>query len=75
MQDMEGRVPHVAQISFFVDPQGREPARLLDDWPSLVDVAEAASRGGARVTVIQACGTSCTADPQRRRLLLRFPWR
>ena len=55
---MEGRVPHVAQISFFVDPQGREPTRLLDDWPSLVDVAEAASRGGARVTVIQACGTS-----------------
>lgn len=46
---------HVAQISFFLDPQGREPEQLLHDWPSLVDVAEAASAAGVRVTVIQAC--------------------
>ena len=46
---------HVAQISFYMDPERRTPARLLQDWPSLVDVAEAASRGGVDVTVIQAC--------------------
>jgi glycosyltransferase involved in cell wall biosynthesis len=48
-------VLHVAQISFFLDPQGREPGQLLHDWPSLVDVAEAASGAGVRVSVIQAC--------------------
>ena len=52
--------PHVAQISFFRDPEGRAPAQLLHDWPSLVDVAEAASRANVRVSVIQECGTSET---------------
>lgn len=52
---------HVAQVSFFLDPQGREPEQLLHDWPSLVDVAEAAAAAGVRVSVIQACA-------QRRRL-------
>jgi glycosyltransferase involved in cell wall biosynthesis len=46
---------HVAQVSFFLDPQGREPEQLLRDWPSLVDVAEAAAGAGVRVSVIQAC--------------------
>jgi glycosyltransferase involved in cell wall biosynthesis len=46
---------HVAQISFFTDPEGRAPEQLLRAWPSLVDVAEAASQGGVRVSVIQAC--------------------
>lgn len=46
---------HAAQISFFLDPQGREPEQLLHDWPSLVDVAEAASGAGVRISVIQAC--------------------
>lgn len=46
---------HVAQVSFFLDPQGREPEQMLHDWPSLVDVAESASTAGVRVTVIQAC--------------------
>lgn len=46
---------HVAQISFFTDPHGRAPERLLHDWPTLPDVAEAASGGGAQVTVVQAC--------------------
>jgi hypothetical protein len=46
---------HVAQVSFYLDPQERAPAQLLDDWPSLVDVAEAVSAAGARVSVIQAC--------------------
>jgi glycosyltransferase involved in cell wall biosynthesis len=46
---------HVAQISFFTDPQGRTPEQLLNAWPTLVDVAEAASRCAVRVSVIQAC--------------------
>jgi glycosyltransferase involved in cell wall biosynthesis len=45
---------HAAQISFFTDPEGREPAELLRDWPTLVDAAECASRAGVRVSVIQA---------------------
>jgi glycosyltransferase involved in cell wall biosynthesis len=45
---------HVAQISFFSDPEGRSPARLLEAWPTLVDVAEAAGRSGIRVSVVQA---------------------
>lgn len=46
---------HVAQVSFYLDPQGREPSQLLQDWWSLADVAEAAAAAGARVSVIQAC--------------------
>lgn len=49
---------HIVQISFYLDPMGREPERLLHDWPSLVDVAEAVHGAGARVSVIQAAHTS-----------------
>jgi glycosyltransferase involved in cell wall biosynthesis len=45
---------HVAQMSFFNDPQGRTPVQLLEAWASLVDVAEAAASAGVRVSVIQA---------------------
>jgi glycosyltransferase involved in cell wall biosynthesis len=45
---------HVAHISFFVDPQKRAPLQLLRDWPTLVDVAEAAHEGGVRISVVQA---------------------
>jgi glycosyltransferase involved in cell wall biosynthesis/GT2 family glycosyltransferase len=51
---------HVAQLSFVLDLQGREPEQLLAAWPSLVDVAEAAARAGARVSVIQACLVTAT---------------
>jgi len=46
---------HVAQVGFHLDTQGREPARLLQDWPTLVDIAEAAQGAGIRVSVVQAC--------------------
>ncbi|MGH8220311.1 MAG: glycosyltransferase [Steroidobacteraceae bacterium] len=46
---------HVVQIGFFEDSLGRAPERLLDDWPTLVDVAECASRAGVRVSVLQTC--------------------
>jgi glycosyltransferase involved in cell wall biosynthesis len=51
---------HVAQIGFHVDPQRRDPERLLHDWPTLVDVAEAVSRAGARVSILQACSRSAS---------------
>jgi glycosyltransferase involved in cell wall biosynthesis len=49
---------HVAQISFYNDPQGRAPSQLLEAWATMVDVAEAASRSGVRVSVVQACAHS-----------------
>jgi glycosyltransferase involved in cell wall biosynthesis len=45
---------HVAQISFYTDPKGRAPERLLQDWPTVADVAEAAAGAGAHVSVVQA---------------------
>jgi glycosyltransferase involved in cell wall biosynthesis len=51
-------MPHVVQISFFNDPQGRSAAQLLDAWPTLVDVAEAASKPGSKVSVVQASSQS-----------------
>jgi glycosyltransferase involved in cell wall biosynthesis len=46
--------PRVAQVGFVLDPQRREPAQLLEEWPSLVDIAEAAHGAGIPLTVIQA---------------------
>jgi glycosyltransferase involved in cell wall biosynthesis len=49
---------HILQISFFSDPQRRSPAQLLEDWPTLVDVAEAASKSGSDVDVVQVSAQS-----------------
>jgi glycosyltransferase involved in cell wall biosynthesis len=49
---------HIVQISFFSDPQGRPAAQLLEEWPTLVDVAEAASKSGSDVSVVQASSRS-----------------
>lgn len=49
------RALHALQISFYLDPTGRRPSQLLQDWPSLSDVAEAVASAGLRVTVVQAC--------------------
>jgi glycosyltransferase involved in cell wall biosynthesis len=49
-----GAVPHVVQVGFHVDPLAREPAALLEEWSTLVDVAEAAQVAGLRVSVVQA---------------------
>lgn len=45
----------VAQVSFYLDPARRGPEELLAAWPSLVEIAEAASKKGLRVCVVQAC--------------------
>ena len=49
---------HAVQISFFNDPQGRAPAQVLDANFTLVDVAEAVSQSGIRVSVICASAYS-----------------
>jgi glycosyltransferase involved in cell wall biosynthesis len=45
---------HVAQLNFLPAPEGLAPAEVLERWPSLVDIAEAAAAAGTRVSVIQA---------------------
>jgi glycosyltransferase involved in cell wall biosynthesis len=49
---------HIVQISFFSDPQGRSAAQLLEAWPTLVDVAEAAAKSGSDVSVVQMSAQS-----------------
>ena len=61
---------HVIQISFFRDPEERLPKQLLEAWPSLVDVAEAACAGGTRITVVQASLHSRASHPGRGGLSL-----
>jgi glycosyltransferase involved in cell wall biosynthesis len=53
---------HIAQLSFFLDPQRRTPERMLEDWPALLELAEAAAYGGTRVSVIQASATSACIE-------------
>lgn len=44
---------HAVQINFQMPPSGMTSAELLDAWPSLVDIAEAAASAGVRVSVVQ----------------------
>ncbi|MEI7036687.1 glycosyltransferase family 4 protein [Fulvimonas yonginensis] len=46
--------PHVAQIGFLPAPADWTGAQVLERWPSLADIAEAAAAGGTRVSVVQA---------------------
>jgi glycosyltransferase involved in cell wall biosynthesis len=45
---------HVAQINFLPAPKGLAHDEVLQQWHSLVDIAEVAASGGTRVTVVQA---------------------
>lgn len=45
---------HVAQLNFLPAPAVLTAGEVLAQWPSLVDIAEAAGRSGVRVSVIQA---------------------
>jgi glycosyltransferase involved in cell wall biosynthesis len=45
---------HVAQINFLPAPKELAHATLLEQWHSLVDIAELAASGGTRVSVVQA---------------------
>jgi glycosyltransferase involved in cell wall biosynthesis len=49
---------HVVQIGFLHDPRGRAPRELLQSWTTLSDVAQAACRGGLRVSVVQTSAHS-----------------
>jgi glycosyltransferase involved in cell wall biosynthesis len=46
---------HVVHVGFQLDEQARRPTQLLQDWWSLVSVAEATAQAGLRVSVIQSC--------------------
>lgn len=48
----------VAQISFYTDPKARAPEALLSIWPTVVDCAECARRGGVEVSVIQSAAAT-----------------
>ncbi|HZX70619.1 MAG TPA: glycosyltransferase family 4 protein [Rhodanobacter sp.] len=45
---------HVAHINFLQAPAGIAHDKVLEQWHSLVDIAEVAASGGTRITVIQA---------------------
>src|SRR5690606_5601858 len=45
---------NVVQVGLVLDTERREPAALLDVWPTLGDVACAANADGVSVTVVQA---------------------
>lgn len=47
-------VLHVAQINFLQAPEELTPIQVLEQWHSLVDIAEVAASSGIRVSVIQA---------------------
>lgn len=44
---------HAAQINFHPAPAGRVLAETMEQWPSLVDIAEAAASAGTRISVVQ----------------------
>jgi glycosyltransferase involved in cell wall biosynthesis len=46
--------PHVAQVSFLPAPAGLTGAQVIERWPSLADIAEAAASAGTRISVVQA---------------------
>lgn len=48
------RALHVAQINFLPAREGLAPAEVLDQWHSLVDIADVVASSGTRVSVIQA---------------------
>src|SRR5579862_9766859 len=59
---MGSAATHVVQVGFHLDPLGRRPAQLLEAWPTLVDVAEAARHAGMEVSVVQACHYADSID-------------
>src|SRR3546814_14568882 len=51
---------HVVQANHLPAPERRAHAEVLDQWHSLVDIAEIAASAGVRVSVVQA---SSRQDP------------
>lgn len=77
---------NVVQIGFHRDPQGRPPERLLRDWHTVTQLAQAAAGAGAEVNVVQASADvrqlhqggigyhflPCDRHPERLRELLAW---
>ncbi|WNL44361.1 glycosyltransferase family 4 protein [Dyella sp. BiH032] len=61
---------HVTQLNLVPAPEDVAPADLLDRWPSLPDIAEAAAGAGVRVSVIQAAARD--ARVERHGIAYRF---
>lgn len=59
---MDAAALRIVQVGFQVDRLRREPARLLEEWTTLVDVAEAAQQAGLQVSVVQAGGRAEVLD-------------
>jgi glycosyltransferase involved in cell wall biosynthesis len=64
----EPRAPRVVQLSFYCDPQRREPEELLRAWPTLIGVAAGVARTGVAVTVVQAAARDQTIERDGVRL-------
>lgn len=60
---------HVVQVNLQMDELRRDPDTLLAAWPTLVDVAEAASSTGVRVTVLQAAAREAVLERRGVRYL------
>jgi len=52
------------QVSFFVDPEGRDAETLLDAWHTLPGVAGGVARAGVEVTIVQAATRRQTVERQ-----------
>lgn len=52
----------VAQLSFHRDAQDRPPAQLLEAWPTVPQLAEAAASAGVDVGVIHVQGLGCARE-------------
>ena len=61
---------HVVQLNLVPAPAELSPLDLLDAWPSLADIAEAAAGAGIRVSVIQSAARE--ARFERRGIVYRF---
>jgi glycosyltransferase involved in cell wall biosynthesis len=61
---------HVVHVSLVRPAREIEPEALPECWPTLHEVARAARRAGARVTVVQSC--SRTAEFERDDVRYRF---
>jgi len=61
---------HVVQLNLIRAPEGMAPEDLFQHWPSLANIAEAASGKGVRVSVIQS--SSYDARIERNGVTYRF---
>jgi glycosyltransferase involved in cell wall biosynthesis len=52
----------VTHVSFYSDPERRDPDTLLSVWPTLLGVAAGVARAGVEITVVQAAASRQTIE-------------